>query len=155
MSGETIARDSLEGTRRLPAPVLWTGALVTGALGTLLYEEIERRMDPAVGYGDHIGVLLWGVTSSVVAIAVSTWAARVGGATARGTALTMATLSVLTLPLFYWSGMPAALALGAYLSVRQQPVEGAARVAGITGAVLALGISVLSVVTGVVAPPGP
>lgn len=155
MTGDVAVRGAeMTRARRVPAPLLWAGVLVTGALGTLLFEEIERRSDPAVGYGDHYAVLLWGLLTSLVVIAVSTWAARSGGAKARRAAVAMAVLAVLTLPLFYWSGMPAALGLGAYLAVRREPVEGAARVAGITGAVVAVAISTLSVVTGIVAGPG-
>ncbi|HEX5512582.1 MAG TPA: hypothetical protein VFX41_12775 [Actinomycetales bacterium] len=141
------------GQRRVPAAALWAGALVTGAFGSLLFEEIERRHQPEHGYGDVIAVLLFGVLTSLIVIGVSTWAARAGDKAARRTAITMAVLSVLTLPLFYWSGMPAALGLGAYLAVRSRPVEGAARVAAITGAVVALAVSALAVVTGLVSPP--
>ena len=154
MTESTTATSLPAGERRpLPAAGLWAGVLVTGALGSMLFEEIERRTDPSVGYGDHLGVLLYGVLPSLVAVAVSVWAARTELRTAQRVAVVMAVMAVLTLPLFYWSGSPAALGLGAYLSVRSRPATGAGRAAGITGAVVALAVSAFSVVTGLVAPP--
>lgn len=155
MSAPTLATRSVS----LPSARVFVGGVyavcVLGLIAVFVGEIVFTDKDPYRSEGpveSIIGVGLVGTAALVIGVGITLWLRRTPERAKVG-AILLGALSVLTLVVF-WSGAPGVLgACAAWLAGLTRggrPLGGAARVAGIVGAFIAL-LNVVLTVGGVIA----
>jgi hypothetical protein len=143
MSASTATPRSVQ----LPSAKVLVGVVyaicVLGLLAIFTGEIIFSDKDPHRSEGpidSIIGISIFGTAALVIGVGLALWFVRTTDR-ARVGAFVLVALSVLTIP-FFWAGAPGVLgacaAWTAGLTRGARPLPGAARVAGIVGAFVAL-----------------